>query len=95
MRVEAGGNAVGDIVEADFPEQLRAAEGGMDEVVRLGLFRLVDEQARELREHYDDADDLIETWEDIVEPQLERRIRTSSGPLAVVNRVVFRLYRTV
>ena len=47
----------------------------MDEVVRLGLFRLVDEQAHELREHYDDADDLIETWEDIVEPELERRIR--------------------
>jgi hypothetical protein len=94
-RVEAGGSAVGDLVEAEFPEQLRAAEAGMDEVVRLGLFRLVAEQAHELREHYDDADDLIETWEDIVEPELERRIRASAAPFAVVDKVVFRLYRAV
>jgi hypothetical protein len=94
-RVEAGGNAVGDIVEADFPEQLRAAEDGMDEAVRLGLFRLVDQRAHELREHYDDADDLIDTWEDTIDPELEQRIRASHGPLAVVDRVVFRLYRSV
>ena len=94
-RVEAGGIVLGDLVEAEFPEQLRAAEAGMDEAVRLGLFRLVAEQAHELREHYDDADDLIETWEGIVEPELERRIRAAAAPFAVVDKVVFRLYRAV
>ena len=94
-RVEAGGKALGDLEEPEFPEQLRAAEEGMDEVVRLGLFRLVTERTQELREHYDDADDLIDTWEDIVAPELERRIRASTAPFDVVDKVVFRLYRTV
>jgi hypothetical protein len=94
-RVEAGGRALGDLEEREFPEQLRAAEAGMDEAVRLGLFRLVTERTHELREHYDDADDLIDTWEDIVEPELERRIRASTAPFDVVDKVVFRLYRTV
>lgn len=95
-RVEAGGSALGDLEESDFPEQLRAVEAGMEEVVRSGLLRLVAEQTHELREHYDHADDLIDAWEEIVtfNPELERRIRASTAPLAVVDKVVFRLYRT-
>jgi hypothetical protein len=94
-RLEAGGRTLGDLEEAEFPEVLRAVEAGMDEVVRLGLFVLVAEQTHELREHYDDADELIETWEDHVDPELERRIRASTAPFAVVDKVVFRLYRAV
>jgi hypothetical protein len=94
-RVEAAGTVLGDLEEPEFPEQLRAAEAGMDEAVRLGLFRPVDQRTHELREHYEDADDLIDTWEDIVSPELERRLRASSPPLDVVDKVVFRLYRTL
>jgi hypothetical protein len=94
-RVEAGGRTLGELVEAAFPEQLRAAENGMDEVVRLGLFRLVAHEAHELREHYDDADDLVDTWEDVVDAELARRIRAAAAPLDVVDKVVFRLYRTL
>ena len=91
--VEAGGRTVGHIDEPDFPEQLRAAEAGMDEAVRLGLFRHVASRARRLREHYDDARELIDTWE--LEGDLERRLRTVDGPVDVVDKVVFRLYRAV
>lgn len=95
-RVESGGSALGDLEEPEFPEQLRAAEAGMDDVVRSGLLRLVAEQTHELREHYDDADDLIDSWDEIVTvtPELEHRIRASTAPLVVVDKVVFRLYRT-
>jgi hypothetical protein len=92
-RVEAGGETLGDLVEPSFPEQLRAAEDGMREVVQRGYFRPVSAQTHELREHYDSADELIECWEDIVDPELERSLRATSGPLEVVDRVVFRLYR--
>jgi hypothetical protein len=94
-RVEAGGETLGDLVEPSFPEQLHAAEDGMREVVRRGYFRPVSAQTHELREHYDGADELIECWEDIVDPELEGRLRATSGPLEVVDKVVFGLYRAV
>jgi hypothetical protein len=92
-RVEAGPTLVGLIDEPDFPEQLRATEAGMDEAVRLGLFGLVTEQTRELSEHYDEADELIEAWE--LDGDLEWAVRAATGPLRVVEKVVFRLYRTL
>lgn len=94
-RVEAGGRTIGDLVEADFPDQLRHAEAGLDEVVRMGLLRPIAEQTHELREHYEDADDLIDTWGDIVGQELEGRIRASAAPFDVVDKVVFRLYRAL
>ena len=91
-RVEAGGRTLGYIDEPDFPEQLRATEAGMDEAVRLGLFRHVAARTRWLREHYDDATELIDTWE--LEGELERKLRKVDGPVDVVDKVVFRLYRS-
>ena len=65
----------------------------MDEAVRLGLFGLVTEQTRELSEHYDDAQELIDAWE--LDGDLERAVRATTGPLRVVEKVAFRLYRTL
>ena len=94
-RVEAAGETLGELEEPDFPEQLRVAEAGMDEVVARGLFRPLRSQTHELREHYDDADELIDEWADAVTPDVERRVRASSGSLHVVDVVAFRLYRSV
>jgi hypothetical protein len=94
-RVEAGGERLGDLEEPSFPDQLRATEEGMREVVRRGLFRLVAEQTHELREHYDDAEELVDAWQDEIQPDLESRVRAKRGPLEVVDKVVFRLYRAV
>jgi hypothetical protein len=96
-RVEADGQMLGELEESSWPEQLRAAEAGMDEVVRRGLFRLIAEQTHELREHYEDADELLEEWQEVIEidPELERRVRAARGRLNVVDSVVFRLYRAV
>jgi hypothetical protein len=91
--VEAGGKLLGRLEEPEFPEQLRATEAGMEEAVRLGLFRRVAARTRKLAEHYDDANELIDAWE--VEGELERKLRGVRGPLRVVERVVFRLYRAV
>jgi hypothetical protein len=92
-RIEAGPTIVGLLDEPGFPDQLRAAEAGMDEAVRLGLFRLVTEQTQELNEHYDDADELIDAWE--IDGDLERAVLAATGPLRVVEKVAFRLYRTL
>ena len=89
-RVVANGRTVGPIEEPEFPDQLRAAEAGMDEVVRRGLFRHIAARTRELREHYDDADELMATWEPL--PGLERLLRGVEGRVDVVEKVVFRLY---
>lgn len=94
-RIEAGDEIVGDLEEPSFPEQLRATEEGMREVVRRRSFRLVAEQTHELREHYDDADELVDVWQDEIQPDLERLVRAVRGPLEVVDKVVFRLYRAV
>jgi FMN phosphatase YigB (HAD superfamily) len=92
-RIEAGGEILGDLEEPSFPEQLQATEEGMREVVRRGLFRPAAEQTHELREHYDDADELIDVWQDEIQPDLERRVRAVRGRLEVVDKLVFRLYR--
>ena len=94
-RVEAGGRNLGNLEEPSFPEQLQAAEEGMRQVVRRGLFDAVAEQFHDLREHYDDADELIDVWEDEIEPELARRVRAARGPLEVVDKVAFRLYRSI
>jgi hypothetical protein len=94
-RVDAAGETLGEIEEPDFPEQLRAAEGGMDEVVARGLFRPLRSLRHDIREHYDDADELVDAWEGALAPELERIVRAVPGPLVVVNAVVFRLYRSV
>ena len=94
-RVEAGGELLGELEEPSFPAQLRAAEDGMREVVRRGLFEPLADRTRELREHYEDADELIDAWDEVIQPDLEHRMRTATGPLTIVDTVVFRLYRAL
>lgn len=92
-RVVARGETLGRLAEPEFPAQLRAADAGMREALRIGLFRRIATRTREIREHYDDADELIEAWDDVVDAGLERRLRATRGPVDVVEKVVFRLYR--
>jgi hypothetical protein len=94
-RVEWRGETLGELEEPDFPEQLRATEAGMDEAVRIGLFRHVTERTHDIHEYYDDADELIEEWSEHTTPELEERLRATRGVVHVVERVVFRLYRAV
>jgi hypothetical protein len=89
--VEADGRALGPLEEPDFPEQLRQTEAGMRAAERLGLFRRVAAEKHEIGEHYDDAEELIDDWE--IGGELETRLRAVSGPVRVVSKVVFRLYR--
>lgn len=72
----------------------------MRESVRLGLFEEVAGRTHEIAEHYEDSDELIEAWpndddEAWMSADLERRLRSTTGPVAVVERLVFHLYRRV
>lgn len=92
-QVTVRGERLGQLEEPDFPAQLRVAEAGMRDVVRSGLFRRVAARTHDIVEHYDDADELIDEWREQVGPDLEQRLRATSGPVQVVEKVVFRLYR--
>jgi hypothetical protein len=94
-RVTAAGKTLGHLEEPDFLAQLRAAEDGLREVVRQRLFRRVAVRTREIVEYYDDADELLDAWEDVVVPELERRLRATRGPVHVVEKVKFGLYQTL
>ena len=96
-RVVARSGELGELRYQQFLDDLRATEGGMAETVRLGLFVPVASRMHEIAEHYDDPDDLLETWsndeEEWMSVELERRLRSTAGPVDVVERLVFRLYR--
>ena len=94
--VWARGKKLGRLQEASFPDQLRSTEAGMNEAVRLGLFRRVAARTRVIREYYEDADELIEGWSDEwVSRDLKRRLHATTGAVEVVDKVVFRLYRVL
>jgi hypothetical protein len=95
--VVARGKRLGRLQEPNFPEELRATEGGMNETVRLGLFRRVAARIHEIREYYDNANELMEGWDDgvWVSPALERRLRATTGAVQVVEKLVFHLYRKI
>jgi hypothetical protein len=96
-RVVASGETLGELRLESFLDDLRATEGGMAETVRLGLFKRVAARTHEIAEHYDDADELLETWSDEEEQwmsaELERRLRKTAAPVDVVERLVFHLYQ--
>jgi hypothetical protein len=96
-RVVAGRKKLGRLEDPSFPEELRAAEGGMNETVRLGLFRRVAGRTRDIREYYDDADELIQSWGEgaWLSADLEGRLRATTGPVQIVEKVVFHLYRKI
>jgi len=96
-RVVARGEELGELRDDAFLEELRETEGGMRETVRLGLFERVAARTHEIAEHYDEAADLLEEWSDVEEDwisaDLARRLRSTTGPVDVVERLVFNLYR--
>lgn len=99
-RVVAHGDELGELREEKFLDELRATEAGMRETVRLGLFEEVAGRTHEIAEHYDDPDELLEAWpndgdETWISGDLERRLRATTGPVDVVERLVFHLYRRI
>lgn len=92
--VVANGEELGELVEEEFLDVLRATEAGMDETVRVGLFEHVASRTHEIAENYDDAGEPLEEWsDDWMSEDLERRLRATTGPVKVVERLVFHLYR--
>ena len=72
----------------------------MREVVRRGLFERVAARTDEIATHFDNTHELLDDWltdedEEWASPGLERRLRARKGPVDVVNRVVFNLYRSL
>lgn len=91
-KLVVGGEERGDLEEPGFPEVVRETEGGVEEAVRLGLFELAAHRTHDITEHYEDVEELIDCWED-APPDIERLTRDSAGPVDVVYKVVFNLYR--
>lgn len=98
-RVVAHGEEIGELREEQFLDDLRATEAGMRETVRLGLFEGVASRTHEIAEHYDDPSELLAAWsnddEAWMSADLERRLRSTTGPVDVVERLVFHLYRRI
>jgi hypothetical protein len=98
-RVVAHGEELGELREEQFLDDLRATEAGMHETVRLGLFEDVAARTHEIAEQYDDPSELLEAWSNDIgawmSADLERRLRSTTGPVDVVERVVFHLYRRI
>ena len=96
-RVVADEMELGELREEKFLDDLQAAESGMREAVRLGLFERVAERTHELAEHYDDPSELLDAWsndgEAWMSPGLEQRLRSTTDPVDVFERLVFSLYR--
>ena len=95
--VVARGEELGELRHEPFLDDLRATEGGMSETVRHGLFERVAAQTHDIATHFDDPDELLDEWltedEEWASPELERRLRSTKGPVDVVDRLVFHLYR--
>jgi hypothetical protein len=98
-RVVAHGEELGELREEQFLDDLRATEAGMRETVHHGLFEGVAGRTHEIAEHYDDPSELLAAWSNDAEAwmsaDLERRLRATTGPVDVVERLVFHLYRRI
>jgi hypothetical protein len=74
-------------------DDLQAAEAGMREAVRLGLFERVAERTHELADRYDHSSELLDAWssddEVWMSPDLERRLRSTTDSGDVFERLVF------
>jgi hypothetical protein len=98
-RVVARDEDLGEFRYDPFMDDLRATEGGMDETVGRGLFERAAARTHDIATHFDDTDELLDEWlpedEDWASPELRRRLRSRTGPVDVVNRLVFHLYRSL
>ncbi len=96
-RVVAPGEEFGELRYEPFLDDLRATEGGLRDTVNRGLFERVAARTHDIATHFEDTRELLDEWvtedEDWASPELERRLRSRTGTVDVVDRVVFRLYR--
>ena len=95
--VALSGEELGELRHEPFLDDLRATEGGMADTVRRGLFERVGERTRDIATHFDDPREMLDEWlnedEDWASPELRRRLDSHAGPVDVVDRLVFHLYR--
>ena len=71
----------------------------MREVVGRGLFEPIAARTHDIATRIDDPNELLDEWltedeEEWATPELEERIRSSTAPVNVVDRLVFNLYRS-
>jgi hypothetical protein len=96
-QVVAGSEELGELRYEPFLDDLRATEGGLRDAVNAGLFEPVSSRTHDIGTHFHDTRELLDEWvtedEEWATPELERRLRSRRGPVDVVDRVVFRLYR--
>jgi hypothetical protein len=98
-RVISRGEELGELRYEPFLDDLTATEGGMREVVGRGLFERIAARTHDIATHFDDPNELLDEWltedeEEWASPELEARIRSSTAPVDVVDRLVFNLYRS-
>ena len=97
-RVVVSGEEVGELRHEPFLDVLHATEAGVEEMVRVGLFEQIASRTHDIAENYDDPSELREEWpadeSDWMSADLEQRLQSLTGPVRVVERLVFHLYRT-
>ena len=95
--LEARGQRLGELDEADFRELVLATEAGLEETIRRGIFVREAVLRRALVERWNDAEELLEDvaeWEtQRVPPDVERRVRAIDGPIDLIERFVFQRLR--
>ena len=95
--VARSGEELGELRHEPFLDDLRATEGGMANTVRRGLFERIGERTRDIATHFDDPAEMLDEWlsedEDWASPELRQRLESHAGPIDVVDRLVFHLYR--
>jgi hypothetical protein len=97
-RVITSDEELGELRYEPFLDDLRATEGGMRETASRGLFERAAARTCDIATHFDDPNELLDEWltedeEEWASPELEERIRSSTVPVEVVDRLVFNLYR--
>jgi hypothetical protein len=96
-RVEAGGRTIGVIQDpAWLSDDLPNAEACLADAISAGLYTLEAEIEFDLLQHFDEANDLLETREEILTEQrdLVRRIQNATPPLVTREHCVLRRLRT-
>ena len=95
--VLARGGELGELRYEPFLDDLRATEGGLRDMVSRGLFECVAARSHDIAVHFDDTQELLDQWldeeEEWASPEFKQRLRSTAGPVDVVDRLVFNLYR--
>lgn len=93
--VESAAGVIGVLAEPEFVAvHLPNAEARLAAAVRDGLYVLEAEEHFELREHFDDSEEVCEARQERLaeQPELGRRIAAAAPPLATVQPLVIRRF---